>query len=101
MNLRNLRRAGALALGLSMAASAALAAGPASQDRTVEVRHIIAAEDAPLSAGAPAAQTAAQMGAQMGASNAYLGAAPWICSPSGFGHRSKCFRRTSLRTRGR
>ena len=23
----------------------------------------------------------------------YLGQAPWICTPSGFGHKSRCFRR--------
>jgi hypothetical protein len=28
----------------------------------------------------------------------YLGSAPYICSPSGFGERSKCFLRTSVQT---
>lgn len=26
----------------------------------------------------------------------YLGSAPYICSPSGFGHKSRCFARSSL-----
>ncbi|MGF6173946.1 hypothetical protein [Ensifer sp. 4252] len=28
--------------------------------------------------------------------SAYLGRAPYICSPSGFGHTSRCFLRSSL-----
>ncbi|MFC3071455.1 hypothetical protein [Phenylobacterium soli] len=31
----------------------------------------------------------------------YAGRAPYICSPSGFGERSKCFLRSSLRGRSR
>jgi hypothetical protein len=30
------------------------------------------------------------------AANLYLGRAPWICTPSGFGQTSSCFRRASL-----
>jgi hypothetical protein len=30
------------------------------------------------------------------AANLHLGRAPWICTPSGFGQTSSCFRRASL-----
>ena len=30
--------------------------------------------------------------------NRFLGRAPWICTPSGFGQTASCFRRTGLRS---
>jgi hypothetical protein len=31
-----------------------------------------------------------------GSLRGYLGSAPWICSPSGFGQKSRCFARPSI-----
>jgi hypothetical protein len=97
MNSRTVGRFGALMMGLSMGVSATASAAEAPpRQRYVEARQAIG-----VSAPDDALAASQRPGTDAFGAQAYLGAAPWICSPSGFGHRSKCFRRASLRAKGR
>lgn len=97
MDSRTVRRFGVLMLGLSLGASATASAAEAPpRERYVEARQAIS-----VTAPGDALAASQRPGTDALGAQAYLGAAPWICSPSGFGHRSKCFRRASLRAKGR
>lgn len=86
-------RCASLLLAVSMNALISVSTSEAAPDSaSIVSQQMVAAapkEDSGSSQSAPAPQAAR--------TGPYLGAAPWICSPSGFGQRSKCFLRASLR----
>ena len=95
MNSKTVGRFGALMIGLSLGALATASAAEAPpRTRYVEARQAIGVT------ASDAFAASQRLGTNAAGARAYLGSAPWICSPSGFGHRSKCFRRASLPARG-
>lgn len=77
----------------SLAAAAAAHAETAQKDHEVQpISGIVQTEPSGSSppAAAPEVRTVS-----------YLGHAPYVCSPSGFGARSKCVLRSSLKVRSR
>lgn len=101
MKLRNNRAARSRAVAAATAALATLAAGAAAR-----------AQPDAKDAGPPPVSDAAHTGSAHADTTQpaapletqpalYAGRAPYICSPSGFGARSKCFLRSSLKGRSR
>ncbi|MCX8279133.1 hypothetical protein OSJ77_02915 [Phyllobacterium sp. 0TCS1.6C] len=81
VNPARILMAATLAIGLAGAVQAQASSPEAAYSRTVKAKKT----------GKPTAMK--KLGRPVATKASYLGRAPWICTPSGFGQTSRCFPR--------